>query len=99
MPDETTYFSVARTVRRVGAVYGQVDQQLAIGLGCDIAYARELIYAKGRDLENLDTTPVGPNCRLCERPACPQRANPPLTKALVLDERSRGISAYRFAQE
>lgn len=99
MPDDTTYFSIARTVRRVGALYGQPDQQLAIGLGCDIAYARELVYAKGHDLESLDATPVGPNCRLCERPACPQRANPPLTRSLVLDERSRGISAYRFSQE
>lgn len=99
MPDSTTYFSIARTVRRVGALYGQPDQQLAIGLGCDIAFARDLVYAKGHDLESLDATPVGPNCRLCERPACPQRANPPLTRSLVLDERSRGISAYRFSQE
>lgn len=99
MPDSTTYFSIARTVRRVGALYGQPDQQLAIGLGCDIAFARELVYAKGHDLESLDATPVGANCRLCERPACPQRANPPLTRNLVLDERSRGISAYRFSQE
>lgn len=99
MPDDTTYFSVARTVRRVGALYGEPEQQLAIGLGCDIAYARDLIYAKGHDLESPDATPVGPNCRLCERPACPQRANPPLTRNLVLDERSRGISAYRFSQE
>jgi len=99
MPDETTYFSVARTVRRVGALYGEPEQQLAIGLGCDIAYARDLIYAKGHDLENPDATPVGANCRLCERPACPQRANPPLSRSLVLDERSRGISAYRFSQE
>ena len=99
MPDETRYFSVARTVKRVGSLYGQPDQQLAIGLGCDIAYARELVYAKGHDLENPDATPVGPNCRLCERPACPQRANPPLTKTLILDERSRGVSAYRFSQE
>jgi len=99
LPDSTTYFSVARTVRRVGALYGQPDQQLAIGLGCDIAHARELIYSKGHDLENLDATPVGTNCRLCERPACPQRAHPPLAKAMILDERSRGLSAYRFAQE
>jgi len=99
MPDETTYLSVARTVRRVGALYGEPDQQLAIGLGCDIAYARDLIYTKGHDLEQLDATPIGANCRLCERPACPQRANPPLTRNLVLDERSRGISAYRFSQE
>ncbi len=99
MPDSTTYFSIARTVKRVGALYGQPDQQLAIGLGCDIAFARDLVYAKGHDLEQPDATPVGPNCRLCERPACPQRANPPLTRNLVLDERSRGISAYRFSQE
>ncbi|UTW58705.1 DUF2083 domain-containing protein [Kordiimonas sp. SCSIO 12603] len=99
MPDNTRYFSVARTVSRQGARYGDPDQQLAIGLGCDIAYARELIYARGHDLENPEATPVGPNCRLCERPACPQRANPPLTKSLVLDERSRGVSAYRFSQE
>ena len=99
MPDETRYFSVARTVTRVGSLYGQPDQQLAIGLGCDIAYARELIYAKGHDLENPDATPIGPNCRLCERPACPQRAHPPLTKNLILDERSRGVSAYRFSKE
>ncbi len=99
MPDETKYFSVARTVKRVGSLYGQPDQQLAIGLGCDIAYARELVYAKGHDLETAEATPIGPNCRLCERPACPQRANPPLTRTLVLDERSRGISAYRFSQE
>ena len=99
MPDETTYFSVARTVKRVGSVYGEPDHQLAIGLGCDIAHAREIIYARGYDLENVEAAPVGPNCRLCERPACPQRANPPLTMSLVLDERSRGISAYRFSQE
>ena len=99
MPDETRYFSVARTVRRVGSLHGQPDQQLAIGLGCDIAFARDLTYAKGHDFENVDATPVGPNCRLCERPACPQRAHPPLTRSLVLDERSRGLSAYRFSQE
>ncbi|MFC3052231.1 helix-turn-helix domain-containing protein [Kordiimonas pumila] len=99
MPDDTRYFSVARTVRRVGARYGQPDQQLAIGLGCDIAYARELVYSKGHDLENIDATPVGPNCRLCERPSCPQRANPPINRSLILDDRSRGVSAYRFSLE
>jgi len=99
MPDDTRYFSVARTVKRVGARFGEPDQQLAIGLGCDIAFARDLVYAKGHDLENIDATPVGPNCRLCERPACPQRANPPISRSLILDERSRGVSAYRFSLE
>ncbi|MCJ9429989.1 helix-turn-helix domain-containing protein [Kordiimonas marina] len=99
MPDETTYFSVARTVKRVSVLYGQPEQQLAIGLGCDIAHARELVYAKSHNLEAPDATPIGPNCRLCERPNCAQRAHPPLTKNMVLDERSRGVSAYRFSSE
>ncbi|TNE61422.1 MAG: helix-turn-helix domain-containing protein [Alphaproteobacteria bacterium] len=99
MPDETTYFSVARTVRRVSALFGEPEQQLAIGLGCDIAYARDLVYAKGHNLETPDATPIGPNCRLCERPNCAQRAHPPLTKNILLDERSRGLSAYRFSPE
>ena len=98
LPDRTTYFSIARTVRRIGATYGAPDQELAIGLGCDIAYARDLVYAKGHDLETPEATPIGPNCRLCERPACPQRANPPLSRSLILDERSRGVTAYRFSR-
>lgn len=97
MPDQTRYFSIARTVRRMGIHHGQPDQQLAIGLGCDLSYADQLIYAKGHNLDHVDATPVGPNCRLCERPACPQRAMPPVTRSLILDERYRGISAYRFS--
>ncbi len=99
MPDNTTYFSVARTVTRVGALYGQPDQQLAIGIGCDISHARELVYVKGHDLENLEFTPVGTNCRLCDRPACPQRAHPPVSSKVVMDERFRGLSAFGFIQE
>ncbi len=97
MPDETTYFSIARTVRRAGSPYNQPEQQLAIALGCEIKFAKELIYAKGYDLDNPEVTLVGPNCRLCERPNCAQRAHPPISRALILDERSRGISPFRFS--
>lgn len=97
MPDETTYFSIARTVRRAGSPYNQPEQQLAIALGCEIKFAKELIYAKGYDLDNPEVTLVGPNCRLCERPNCAQRAHPPIARALILDERSRGISPFRFS--
>lgn len=99
MPDETTYFSVARTVSRSGTPYKQTAQQLAIGLGCDLSYAPKLVYSRGYNLDEPDVTPVGPNCRLCERPACAQRAHPPLTRPMVLDERSRGVSPFRFTQE
>ena len=43
-----------------------------------------------------DPTPIGINCRLCERPACPQRAAPPLMHALIVDEMKRGVSPFEF---
>ena len=52
MPDGTRYFSLARTVRRVGGGLGRVDQQLALGLGCDLNFAKRLVYADGFDLEH-----------------------------------------------
>jgi XRE family transcriptional regulator, fatty acid utilization regulator len=41
-------------------------------------------------------TPIGINCRLCERHDCPQRALPPLSKPLVVDESRRGLSPFNF---
>ncbi len=96
MPDETTYFSIARTVSRAGGAYSLPSQQLAIGLGCDLSYAGRLVYAKGHNLAPENATPIGVNCHLCERPNCNQRAFPPLNRALVVDERARGLSPFAF---
>lgn len=96
MPDETTYFSIARTVTRAGGAYGREAQKLAIGLGCDIAYAPRLVYAEGLNLETVRPTPVGINCHLCARENCRQRAHAPLNRKLTFDERARGMSIFRF---
>ncbi len=96
MPDETTYFSIARTVTRTGGAYGRGAQKLAIGLGCDIAYAPRLVYAVGMDLDGHTPTPIGINCHLCERDNCRQRAHAPLNRKLTFDERARGMSIFRF---
>ena len=96
MPDETTYFSIARTVNRAGGAYGRESQKLAIGLGCDIAYAPRLVYAQGLNLETSAPTPIGINCHLCERENCRQRAHAPLNRKLTFDERARGMSIFRF---
>ena len=99
MPDDTIYFSVTRTVESSITPYGNPKPKLAIALACELRYARALIYSKGYDLENPEASPVGPTCRLCERPNCAQRALPPLARKMVTDERSRGISAYSFSEE
>lgn len=95
MPDGTTYFSIARTVTKTGFGFRSPPQQYAIGLGCEVAHAGQLVYADGTDLERTDAaTPIGVNCRLCPRLDCGQRAFPPLNHRLIIDENLRGFSTY-----
>jgi len=96
LPDDTRYFSIARMVSRGDGTYNAPEQKLAIGLGCDVAYAPRLIYAQNYNLDQSQPTPIGVNCYLCERQHCRQRAHAPLNKALNFDERARGVSLYSF---
>jgi len=95
MPDGTTYFCLARTVRKDGGGFHAPQSRLAIGLGCDVRHARELVYADGVELGNLEApVPIGVSCRLCERMDCRQRAFPPLQLGLDVKENVRGLSFY-----
>ena len=99
MEDGTSYFTISRTVRGMGAGYKMPEQQLAIGIGCKLDYARQLIYADGLDLsETSSITPIGVNCRLCMRMDCNQRANPPLNRRVAVAENHRGMSPFTFAE-
>jgi hypothetical protein len=99
MPDSTTYFSIARMVSRSDGTYDNPEQKLAIGLGCDIAYASRLVYADKYNLAQPQATPIGVNCYLCERADCLQRSHAPLNRALKFDERVRSLSLYRFDED
>jgi hypothetical protein len=95
MPDGTRYFCLARTVRKEGGGFRVPQSRLAIGLGCEIGHARELVYADGYDLQTDDAdVPIGTTCRLCERTDCRQRAFPPLQHPFAVDENVRGLSFY-----
>jgi len=72
-----------------GGAVPQAQPRFAIGLGCEIRHAARLVYASGVDLEKAEGTPIGVNCRLCERENCSQRAEPPITRTLILDENTR----------
>jgi predicted transcriptional regulator len=94
-PDGSSYFCVARTIHRDSGGYHAQQPVQAIGLGCRIEHARELVYSDGVDLENERmATPVGVSCRLCERSDCEQRAFPSLRHPLQVDENVRGVSLY-----
>jgi predicted transcriptional regulator/transcriptional regulator with XRE-family HTH domain len=95
MPDGQTYFCIARTVQKDAGGYHAQQPVQSIGLGCQIEYAPQLVYADGVKLDSRDSlVPVGVTCRLCERTDCEQRAVPSLKVPLHIDENQRGMSLY-----
>jgi hypothetical protein len=95
MPDGVMYFCIARTIQKDSGGYHAQHPVQAIGLGCQVQYARELVYSDGVDLDNPDTCiAVGVTCRLCERTDCEQRALPSIKVPLRVDENVRGVSLY-----
>ena len=97
MEDGTRYLSIARTVSRDNSGFGVPDNQFAIAMGCEIKHADKLIYARGTNPDNpTGDTPIGVNCRLCERRDCNQRATPSINRELRLDEHVRGLSPFDF---
>lgn len=96
-PDGQRYFTIARTVARVATPYAGDENELAIGMGCELKHADRLVYSRGLDLKDPMPTAIGPACRICERPACPQRAAEPISRMLTVDDFSKSISPYPFA--
>jgi predicted transcriptional regulator len=95
MPDGRTYMWLARTVSRQMGGYGTPDKTFAVALGCDVRHAGRLVYSKGLRLDDREArTPIGMGCRICERPACPQRAFPSLSRPLAVDETRSTFAPY-----
>jgi len=97
LPDGATFFAFARTVARPGGPPHLPPVTHAIGLGCDVSHASQIVYADGLDLgSDAAVVGVGLSCRLCERAECRHRAHPPLEHRLVLDPSVKGAAAYAF---
>jgi predicted transcriptional regulator/DNA-binding XRE family transcriptional regulator len=100
LPDGTTFFEIARTVRKHRGGWNAPDVNYAIGLGCSVEDARRLVYAGGVDLANpAAAAPVGITCRLCERIDCRARAFPSVHQPLRINENVRGISFFAPVEE
>lgn len=85
MPDERSYFWLARTVTSEPSHYLGARKRFAIGLGCELAHADRLVYAAGIDLSDAEAmVPIGAGCKICDRPACPQRAFPYLGRPVLV---------------
>jgi hypothetical protein len=96
MPDETTYVSISKAINRSRGYHGRPPARVAIGLGCDKAYAENLVYFDRLDVAAQKPTPIGVNCYLCDRQNCASRAHAPLNRKLKFDAHARGISLYEF---
>lgn len=77
-------------------VPGGVAAEFAIGLGLPAAQATALAASRGLDLAG-PATPIGLGCRACLRPDCAQRSAPPAGRALVVNDRERGLSSLGFS--
>ena len=96
MPDETSYVSISKAISRSLGHFGRTPAKMAIGLGCDISYAENLVYFDGVDLTAQKPVPIGVNCYLCDRQNCETRAHAPLNRKLKFNPQTRGISIFEF---
>ena len=60
MPDETTYVSISKAITRSRGHHGRPPARVAIGLGCDQAYADSLVYFDRGNLSTSEPTLLRP---------------------------------------
>ncbi len=94
-PDGVRYFCLARDVSKPGGSFRAPMRRFAIGLGCEVIHAGELVYADDLDTGNARAyQPIGISCRICERENCHQRSVPPLERAIRVDHDQRDVLPY-----
>jgi len=77
--------------------WGAIEPRFAIGLGCEIKYARRLVYAKRLDLTALDASPSGSTAASAAAPpGRSARRAPRQCARLLVDESMRSISPFTF---
>ena len=96
-PDGARYVCLARNVSKSGGSFKAPVRRYAIGLGCEVSHASQLVYADGLDLTTPEAfEPIGISCRICDRKSCHQRSVPPLERRLTVEHDQRGILPYKI---
>ncbi|WP_126976102.1 helix-turn-helix domain-containing protein [Frigidibacter oleivorans] len=96
-PDGVRYLSLARDVSKPGGSFTAPVRRYAIGLGCEVSHAAQVVYADDLDPSNPRAyQPIGISCRICERKDCHQRSVPPLERRLKVDPDRRGLLPYEI---
>jgi predicted transcriptional regulator/transcriptional regulator with XRE-family HTH domain len=96
MPDGVRYICVARAVTKSGGSHLSPQRRYALGIGCEVSHAQDVVYADSLDLKSAPVAQIGVSCRMCERHECPQRAVPPIDRTLTVDPDRRDFVPFRF---
>lgn len=95
MPSGENFFCIAKSFERGAFRHNAPRRYFSIGVGCDIAHAKKLIYSDGIDLSNTtQIVPIGISCRICPRMECGQRAHPPANHRFQLEDGERSETLY-----
>ncbi len=95
-PDGVRYLCLAQDISKPAGAFLAPVRRYAIGLGCEVQHAHELVYSDGLDLKGR-FEPIGISCRICDRRDCHQRSVPPLERRLKVDPDRRGLLPYEIA--
>ena len=95
MPDGVRYLCVGRSIIKRSGSFLRPNRIYAVGIGCEISYAEQLVYSTGLPLDG-PAVPIGISCRICERADCPQRAFPPIDRNLVVPPHERHVVPYEI---
>ena len=94
-PDGVRYLCLARDVSKPAGAFLAPVRRLAIGLGCEVQHAPQLVYSDGLDVKGR-FEPIGISCRICERMNCHQRSVPPLEGRLKIHPNTRDVLPYEI---
>ncbi len=97
LEDDSRWLTLSRTVHPIARAPSGVRAEFAIGLGVHADQAAAMFDARGIDLRGSEVTPIGLGCRACTRSGCPQRSAPPAGRALLVNDRERGLTPFAFA--
>ncbi|AZQ66247.1 XRE family transcriptional regulator [Silicimonas algicola] len=97
-PDGVRYLCLSREISQGGAAFRAPVRRFAIGLGCEVSHAAEVVYSDGLDLSDAESfEPIGISCRICERRNCHERSVPPLESELTIRHDRRHTLPYEVA--
>jgi predicted transcriptional regulator/transcriptional regulator with XRE-family HTH domain len=95
LPDGQRFFSIARTVSSGGGAYASARVTRAVALVCEAQHAERMVYYDRNSAPLY--TPIGISCRLCHRPTCTSRSEPPIGRSILADAYRRAEAPFGFS--